>query len=145
MRVKYKGENMSIVMQERPTYIKKGELKPNTMAIEELRYVKSAENLKSKYPGSPGSINHTFKDDSGQKFVISGDTVFNRMIEDDVYPGMAVSFLYLGKVDNEGNEANYHNWQIGFDPAEQERLAKNIVMKAAPTPANTSPDLDDLA
>jgi len=134
---------MAMQLLEAPNYIKRKELKPDTYAFESFKYVSSKDNPKSKYPGTPGAINHTFKDETGKKFVIGGDTVFNRLVEDELEPGMLCSFFYLGKVDNDGEDVNYHNWRIAFDPEEQDQFRSKMVTKAAPAPAEKS-NLDDL-
>lgn len=125
---------MAMQLLESPTYIKKKELKKDTFAFECLKYRSSAENLKSKYPGSPGAINHTFEDETGKRFVISGDTVMNRKLEEDVWAGRNVGLFYKGKFDDNGEEVNYHNWQLALD---NEEINPN---QPASKPANITPD-----
>lgn len=130
---------MAMQLLESPTYIKKAELKKDTYAFEKLKYKSSAENTKSKYPGSPGAINHTFEDETGKRFVLSGDTVMNRKLEEDAWPGRNVGLFYKGKFDDNGEEVNYHNWQLALDT---EEVNPNAVASQPTT--NNNDSLDNL-
>lgn len=111
---------MSLKLIESPTYLKKKEIKPDTFAFEGLSYVNSKENKASMYPNTAGSINHVFKNEEGKLFAISGDTVMNRLVEENLWKGRKCSFLYKGKVDDNGDAVKYHNWKIAVDPSEEE-------------------------
>lgn len=129
---------MAMQLLESPKYIKKNDLEENQFAFENYKYLRSAENKRSAYPGTPGAINHTFQDESGQKWVISGDTVMNRIVEDEFIPGMPCGLFYLGKKDKDGNAVKYHNWTAAIDLDLQDELRSAT---AAPIPS----DLNDLA
>jgi len=113
---------MAMQLLETPNYIKKKELKEGKFAFENYSYVSSGENNRSQYPGTPGAINHTFQDEKGKKFIISGDTVMNRIVEDEFIVGMPCGLFYHGKKDADGNEVKYHNWSPAIDLELQKEL-----------------------
>jgi len=130
---------MSMQLLETPNYIKKKELKEEAFAFENYSYVSSRENTRSQYPNTAGSINHTFQDKDGKKFIISGDTVMNRIVEDEFIVGMPCGLYYHGKKDADGNDVKYHNWSPAIDLELQAKLRAPAAAKID----NTDPE--DLA
>jgi hypothetical protein len=120
------------------------ETEPKTILVEEGIYLGCEENLKSKYEGQ---YNYLFKVGSEEIAIGSHEkgVLPNKLERKQVEPGDLISIQYLGKFDEQGNKANYHNFKIATDP-NKSVLKSNSIEDTSDSSGNpqTKMNLDDL-